>query len=155
MGTKVLIENAKTAWSKYKAAMENQSTSPEALEKARDEYIDAMLPTVSGIPSFMSRSGHPMFFELLGELAAMHEQKNAGYAGRENEDPLANFRVSKRLGVPAWRGCLVRWSDKVERVFNLVADPENEQVGESLRDTLMDCAAYCLLTIILSSEQDE
>lgn len=150
MGTKVLIENAKTAWSKYKAAMENQSTSPEALEKARDEYIDAAFPT-----GFMSRSGHRMFYELLGELAAMHEQKNAGYAGRKNEDPLANFRASERFGIPAWQGCLVRWADKVERVFNLVADPENEQVGESLRDTLMDCSAYCLLTIILLNEQDE
>jgi len=97
--------------------------------------------------------GHPRFYELLDEMAATHEKKNAGYAGA-SDDPLANFRISERLGIPASKGCLVRWSDKVERVFNLVDDPENDKVNESLKDTLLDLANYCLIALILIEEEE-
>lgn len=100
-----------------------------------------------------NRRGHPRFFELLDELADTHIRKNAGYAGIDNPDPLANFRESERFGVSAFKGCLVRVSDKFIRITNLVRSKLNEQVGETLEDTLIDLAAYCLIAIILSEEE--
>jgi len=100
----------------------------------------------------MVRHGHPQFFEFLNELADIHERKNAGYAGHDNPDPLANFRVSEQFGIPAFLGALIRLGDKDERVKNLMRDMKNDMVGERVMDTLMDKAAYSLLVRILFEE---
>lgn len=99
------------------------------------------------------RKGHPRFFKLLDEAADLHERKNAGYAGMDNPDPLANFRECERFGVSAFKGCLVRLSDKFIRVTNLARNPENEQVGEAITDTLKDLAAYAYIAICLYEEE--
>lgn len=91
--------------------------------------------------------------ELLEDMRTLHIKKNAGYAGQDNPDAWANFRMSEAIGVSALDGCLVRMSDKYIRVTNLRKDPTNEQVGESLDDTLMDLAAYALIAICLRREQ--
>ena len=96
--------------------------------------------------------GTRRYLELLDELRSLHAAKNAGYSGRTNPDSWANFRQAEGFGVSALLGCLVRLSDKFARVQNLVKDPSNEQVGEKLRDTLMDLAAYSLIAICLSEE---
>jgi len=101
------------------------------------------------------RSGHPRFFELLDEAADLHERKNAGYAGQGNADPLANFRESERLGIPAFMGAMVRRGDKYSRSCNLAKDPSNEQVGEDITETLRDAAAYEYLIICLFEEDTE
>lgn len=94
------------------------------------------------------------FLGLLEELGEMHEKKSSGYSGKSNPDPWANFRGSEKLGVPAWRGCIIRLSDKYTRLGNIVADPTNEQVGEKVTDTLMDLASYALITICLLEEAE-
>ena len=88
------------------------------------------------------------YLELLDEMKALHIRKNAGYAGG-NPDSWANFRMSEAFGVSAFKGCLIRMSDKYIRITNLVRDPKNEQVGESVKDTLFDLAAYALIAICL------
>jgi len=100
------------------------------------------------------RYGHPTFYELVIRMCEIHEIKNKGY-GLGN--PLGNFMESKRFGVPPWKGCLVRISDKVSRLYNLASkkdDPEFSDAVkmESLEDTLIDLANYCLLCIILLRE---
>jgi hypothetical protein len=40
-------------------------------------------------------------------------------------------------------------------VTNLVKNPLNEQVGENIKDTLMDLAAYALIAICLLEEQEK
>lgn len=91
---------------------------------------------------------------LLDEAWDIHVRKNAGYAGFDNADPWANFRMSEAFGVSAFDGCLVRLSDKYIRVTNLRKDARNEQVNESLRDTLVDLAAYALIAVCLLDEQN-
>lgn len=103
----------------------------------------------------MERQGHPRFYELIDELAAMHAAKNAGYAGSDNPDPLANFRKCEKFGISAFQGCLVRLSDKFARVTNLAKKPTDEQVGESITDTLKDLASYALLAICLYEEEPQ
>lgn len=81
-----------------------------------------------------------------------HIRKNAGYAGADNSDPWANFRMAEDFGITAHMGVLVRMSDKYIRIRNLRRDPNNEQVGESILDTLIDLAAYSLIAVCLLRE---
>jgi len=90
---------------------------------------------------------------LLDEAWDLHLRKNAGYAGAENSDPWANFRMCEAFGVDAFTGCLVRLSDKYIRITNLMSNPDNDQVNESIRDTLQDLAAYALIAVCLWDEQ--
>ena len=89
---------------------------------------------------------------VLMESRALHVRKNAGYAGHDQPDPWANFRLSQVFGISPFDGVLVRMSDKYIRTVNLRRNPSNEQVGESLLDTLFDLAAYALIAICLLRE---
>jgi hypothetical protein len=93
------------------------------------------------------------YLQLLDEMKDLHTRKNAGYAGKDNPDAWANFRMSEAFGVSAFKGCLVRMSDKYIRVTNLVKNPDNDQVGENVKDTLFDLAAYALIAVCLLEEQ--
>lgn len=99
--------------------------------------------------------GHPEFYNLLIRMAEIHEIKNKGYG---IGDPLGNFRECERFGIPAYKGCLVRMSDKVTRIYNLVKkldDPAYQDAikMESIEDTLLDLANYAILCIILFRER--
>lgn len=100
------------------------------------------------------RFGHSDFYDLIVKMAEIHEIKNKGY-GIGN--PLGNFEESERFGIPAWKGCLVRMSDKWMRLCNMavkVDDPVYQDAVklESLEDTLIDLANYSLLCLILLKE---
>lgn len=92
--------------------------------------------------------GDPRFYRLLAELAILHSEKNHDYS--KAEDPFSNFRMSEALGVEAWRGVLVRMSDKWARIEQLVSgkSPKNESVEDSLRDL----AVYALICVLLRRE---
>ena len=94
--------------------------------------------------------GHPLFYDLLEEMADLHARKNANYA--DPEDPLSNLRRCRALGVSPLVGVLVRLQDKWSRIENL-ARGVPDLVGESLEDTLLDNAVYSLLAIILMREE--
>ena len=81
-----------------------------------------------------------------------HINKNAGYAGADNPDPWANFRLSEIFGISPVRGVFVRMSDKYIRITNLRKDASNERVGENILDTLLDLAAYALIALCLVRE---
>lgn len=88
---------------------------------------------------------------LLDDAADLHVRKNRGYAGH-SEDAWANFRLSEKIGVTTFDGVLVRLSDKWSRIVSLRSDPANDQVGESIIDTLLDLAAYALIAICIKRE---
>ncbi len=94
------------------------------------------------------------FISLLDEIKDIHERKNAGYAGN-NEDPFINFKNSKLFGVSPFKGCLIRMSDKFMRFANLSQNEDNDKVGESITDTLMDLANYALVAICLYEEENK
>ena len=91
------------------------------------------------------------YLQLLEEMIDLHRAKAAGYSG-DNPDTWVNFRGAEGWGVSAFLGCMVRMTDKFKRAQNLIQNPANDQVGEPLRDTLMDLAAYALIGIILFEE---
>lgn len=100
------------------------------------------------------QGGDPHYLELLEQMRLLHINKNSGYAG-DNPDRWANFRMSESFGVSAFIGTLVRMSDKWIRIINLVKNPANEKVGESIKDTLMDLAAYALIAICIMEEKSD
>ena len=95
------------------------------------------------------------FLSLIAEMEDIHRRKNAGYAGEASMDPWKNFRMAEMLNISAFKGCLVRMGDKYSRICNLAEDPNNEQVSESIHDTLIDLANYSLIAICLYEEMQE
>jgi hypothetical protein len=92
---------------------------------------------------------NPAFELLLDEIKRLHDSKNHDYA--TDQDPLSNLRRAESFGIPAWKGVLVRLSDKWSRIEQLTAGKAPKH--ESLRDSLIDNAVYSLLAVILLDEQ--
>jgi hypothetical protein len=53
------------------------------------------------------------------------------------------------MGIPAWKGCLIRLSDKLSRLMNIARTGEIAVSDETVVDTLMDLAVYAIATRIL------
>lgn len=113
-----------------------------------------MLELLQDMP-FPKKAFHPVsekFFALLEELEALHGSKSADY-GSET-DPLANIRQGAEfVNIEAWRGCLVRIADKVQRLRTYCRT--GRLVHEGVRDTLLDLANYSLLAILLHEEVND
>jgi hypothetical protein len=92
--------------------------------------------------------------ELTEEMKELHNRKNAGYAG-DSPDPFLNFRQAEAMGVSAFKGCLIRMSDKFSRICSLSKNPNNDKVNEAITDTLMDMAVYSLIAICLYEEKQK
>lgn len=105
--------------------------------------------------SLLAGDVHPTsqrFFDLCDALKEMHRRKSSDYGCPSGTDPLANIRNGARfVGIPAWKGAMVRLSDKVTRLatYNVTGQLENE----SLEDNLIDLASYSLLALLLHQEE--
>jgi len=105
--------------------------------------------------SLLADALHPTsrrFFDLCDLLKEIHRKKSSDYGCPSGTDPLANIRNGARfVGIPAWKGAMVRLSDKVTRLatYNVTGQLENE----SLEDNLIDLASYSLLALLLHQEE--
>jgi len=97
---------------------------------------------------------NPRFFALLRRMAVLHNVKQHDYCG-QGIDPLANLRASAALGIPAWKGCLVRMGDKWQRLTNFARQEALAVKDESFTDTCLDLAVYALHEIILYNQTVE
>lgn len=119
-------------------------------EEKVEDYNERVMKNFKAIWHY----GHPMFYDLIIEMCKIHEVKNKSY-GIGN--PLGNFMECERFGIPAWKGALVRITDKVSRIYNLTSKLGNPEYAdafkmENLEDTLLDLANYSLLCLILLRE---
>lgn len=89
------------------------------------------------------------FNEILKEMAELHEKKNKDYAG---DDYLSNFKMSEGMGIPAWKGVIVRMTDKLSRIMNLAKSENAAVASETTSDTLTDLAIYAILARMLIEE---
>jgi hypothetical protein len=131
----------------------------EALRSAVEERLAASPACCEGVrfrgDSLMHADVHPTsqaFFDLCDQLKEMHRRKSRDYGCPTGEDPLANIRNgAKFVGIPDWKGAMVRLSDKVTRLaaYNATGRLENE----SLEDNLFDLASYSLLALLLHREE--
>ena len=105
--------------------------------------------------SFASPAVHPTsqaFFDLCDALKDMHRRKSRDYGCPSGTDPLANIRNgAKFVGIPSWKGAMVRLSDKVTRLAAYNAT--GKLSCESLEDNLFDLASYSLLALLLHREE--
>jgi len=79
------------------------------------------------------------------KIIKTHISKDTDYAGGV---PLNNFYECEKLEISAWKGVLIRLSDKISRYKNVKLS--NPEVDESLKDTLLDISVYSLITILLT-----
>jgi len=94
-------------------------------------------------------TGQNSFRDVLSEMADLHDRKNADYG--TDADPFANVRASEEFGIPAWLGSVVRANDKMTRLkaFSVKGELRNE----SVEDSLIDLANYCVISLILYREK--
>jgi hypothetical protein len=78
------------------------------------------------------------------------QKKNKDYAGVTAVDPFANFRVAPAIltGITAERGVLVRITDKLKRLDNLLTQ-EAFVTEESFDDTCDDLINYAVIVKLL------
>ena len=85
---------------------------------------------------------NPDFEKILEEWKELHNRKNSDYAN--SNDPYYNLRACEDMGIPAWKGVLVRMTDKMSRLKNLARDPSAAK-NEPMEDTFDDIGIYAAL----------
>jgi hypothetical protein len=78
------------------------------------------------------------FRQIAEEISSLYEMKDKAYGSSFNQ-------TYDKLGIIS---AVTRISDKYNRLCNLATNPEIDNLGESLEDTLKDMAAYCIMTIM-------
>jgi hypothetical protein len=104
-----------------------------------------------------NKCGHPLFYQIVEEITALHDAKNRQYATQD--DPLGNFRrtgqiIRKMLkpGLnPTLASCLAFMSKQVDGVYEIFGEDKRDTV-DSLDDKLLDIAVYAIIGLILVRE---
>lgn len=91
----------------------------------------------------MTRPEH--FRRIAEDIASLYEIKDNAY-GDSFGDTFA------KLGIVS---AATRISDKTNRLCRLVAHPHIDDMGESIKDTLMDLAAYSIMTLMKMDNEKE
>lgn len=89
---------------------------------------------------------------VIEEARELVERKNKDYAG--DNDFLANFRMSEKMGITPSKGVLLRISDKFSRICQLVQKDPNV-TEETIHDTLIDLMNYSALMILCLKDEEE
>lgn len=78
------------------------------------------------------------FKEVADSLGNLYAKKNVVYG-----DSFGS--TYQKLGIIS---AVTRISDKYNRLCNLATNPDIDNLGESIEDTLKDMASYCVMTLI-------
>lgn len=78
------------------------------------------------------------FKKIATELGELYEKKDRAYGSSFSD-------TYKKLGIIS---AVTRISDKYNRLCNLATNPDIDNLGESLEDTLRDMASYCIMTVM-------
>ena len=91
------------------------------------------------------------------EMHTITAQKNADYSADSENDAFGNFRMVQYLGAATVeQGFITRMTDKLARIASFCKKGELQVKNESVTDTLLDLANYCILFAgYLQSEKDK
>ena len=89
--------------------------------------------------------------EIFGRARAIMTMKNHDYAN--DTDVFSNLRECEKQGVSAWRGALVRCSDKYSRENEFAKKGVYMVKDENFVNTLLDHINYLAITIKLYEEE--
>lgn len=78
------------------------------------------------------------FKSVAKDLCNLYEKKDKCYGGSFSD-------TYKKLGIIS---AVTRISDKHNRLCNLATNPDIDNLGESIEDTLKDLASYAIMTLI-------
>jgi hypothetical protein len=78
------------------------------------------------------------FNQIAQELCDLYKKKNTAYGNSFGD-------TYQKLGIIS---AVTRISDKFNRLTNLVKNPDIDNIGESIDDTLQDMASYAIMTLI-------
>lgn len=78
------------------------------------------------------------FRSIANELGDLYEKKNNAYGNSFGD-------TYKKLGIIS---AVTRISDKYNRLCNLATNPDIDNLGESIEDTLKDLASYAIMTLM-------
>lgn len=93
------------------------------------------------------------FKNTIAQMLDITTKKGKDYA--DAEDTFRNFRQCEILGLcKAEKGILVRMSDKMTRIANLL-DHDANVADEKIEDTLIDLAVYSIILKCYLKEQRE
>ena len=84
------------------------------------------------------------FRQIAEELGNLYEKKNAAYGNSFGE-------TYQKLGIVS---AVTRISDKYNRLCTLAKNPDVDNLGESIEDTLKDLAAYSIMTLMEMSKEN-
>lgn len=85
------------------------------------------------------------FAKIAEELSTLYKQKNKAYG-----DSFGS--TYQKLGIIS---AVTRISDKYNRLCNLATNPDIDNLGESIEDTLRDMASYCIMTVMELQTQNK
>jgi hypothetical protein len=106
----------------------------------------------------MTKKQYMEFHEkMCARMVDITKRKNADYSGA-GDDPFNNFRhIGNLVQMPnvCEIGFLTRMSDKFSRIGSFISNGQLQVKDESVTDTLLDLANYCILLagFILSKQQ--
>ena len=94
----------------------------------------------------MTREEYLQFHEdATYKMAEITRAKNADYTGH-SEDPFSNFKSVEVLGIcTTEQGFATRMMDKMGRISSFIKQGTLQVKDESVTDTLLDLANYCIL----------
>ena len=78
------------------------------------------------------------FKKIATELGELYEVKDRAYGSSFSD-------TYNKLGIIS---AVTRISDKFNRLCNISKNPDIDNLGESLEDTLRDMASYCIMTVM-------
>lgn len=87
---------------------------------------------------------------IIDDMLTIFEAKDQDYAS--NGKPMGNLRTSEEIGIPAWKGTLLRMGDKKQRIASFASRGEFKVDDERIADTLKDLANYACLGSVLFGE---
>jgi hypothetical protein len=96
------------------------------------------------------------FKEFLRSMEEVHASKNQQYAGKNGY--LSNLKMCEAMGIPAWKGVVMRMTDKMARLMNL-SNSGGSEIEGAIKDTFIDMAVYSGMGLIafedhLSGDRD-
>lgn len=99
----------------------------------------------SDIKDFLEKSKYDIHQEICDKLHQTYVQKNQAYGDSFAESV-------KKFGLVA---AATRMEDKHNRITNLIQNPDVDKGDESLKDSLLDLANYCIMTAMILDERAE
>ena len=122
---------------------QGENLLPEFLKKGVSTKLDEAV--LGDLPGTSMRN--PDFVGLLDEMRRIHDKKSHDYA--EQDDLYKNFKECEDMGIPAWKGIVIRMTDKMSRVKGFCKRDNLAVDDESIEQTLLDLANYSLLAILV------